>query len=117
QGFSVSPKISMELSGFYQSKGLYGISVMKAFGQLNYGAVYKFPKADANLKFGVDDIFSTMKFNFEQNSEILGYEAKMNLNMQRRIFKLTYSKNFGNKQVKAKRNRTTASDAERQRVK
>ncbi len=117
QGFTISPKVSMELSGFYQSKGLYGIAVMKAFGQLNYGVVYKFPKADANLKFGVDDIFSTMKFNFEQNSKIQGYEAFMNLNMQRRIFKLTYSKNFGNKEVKAKRNRSTASETERQRVK
>lgn len=116
QSFTLSKNLSMELSGFYQSKGLYGISVMKAYGMVNFGTQIKFPKSNSNLKFGVNDIFSTMKFNFENNSDVLGYQAAMNLNMQRRIFKVTFSQNFGNNLLKSKRNRGTASDAERQRV-
>lgn len=89
---------------------------MKAYGMVNFGTQIKFPKSNSNLKFGVNDIFSTMKFNFENNSDVLGYQAAMNLNMQRRIFKVTFSQNFGNNLLKSKRNRVTASDAERQRV-
>ncbi len=114
--FTLSKNINMELSGFYQSKGLFGIAVLKPFGQLNFGTQFKFPKSNSNLKLGVDDIFSTMKFKFENNSDILGYQAYINLNMQRRLFKITFSQNLGNKKLKEKRNRNTASDAERQRV-
>ena len=114
--FTLSKNINMELSGFYQSKGLFGIAVLKPLGQLNFGTQFKFPKSNSNLKLGVDDIFSTMKYNFENNSDILGYQAYMNLNMQRRLFKITFSQNLGNKKLKEKRNRNTASDAERKRV-
>ncbi|MES2796104.1 MAG: outer membrane beta-barrel protein, partial [Bacteroidota bacterium] len=116
QSFTVSKNVSMELSGFYQSKSLFGIAVMKSFGQINLGTQFKMPKSNSDLKLGVDDIFSTMKFNFENISEALGYNAYINLNMQRRLFKITYSKNFGNTILKAKRARATASDAERKRV-
>ncbi len=106
----------MELSGFYQSKGIFGIAIMKSYGQINFGTQFKMPKSNASLKLGVDDIFSTMKFKFVNVSEALNYNAYINLNMQRRLFKITYSKNFGNTILKAKRARATASDAERKRV-
>ncbi len=116
QSFTLNKKVSMELSGFYQSKGLLGISIMKSFGQLNFGTQFKMPKSNSSLRLGVDDIFSTMKFNYETKSDALGYNVYMNLNMQRRLFKITYSKNFGNTILKAKRARITASEAERKRV-
>ena len=116
QGFKVSERVNMELSGFYQSKSLAGVSVMKPFGQLNYGLSLALPASNASLKFGIDNIFSSMIFRMVSDSEELGYSSNTRLEMQKRILKLTYSRSFGNSKVKASRKRSTASETERQRV-
>jgi hypothetical protein len=67
QSFTLPKKVSIELSGWYQSKGLFGASLVKAFGQLNAGIQKKFIKHNSSLKFGVDDIFSTMKWGWTFN--------------------------------------------------
>ena len=116
QSFKISNRVDMELSGFYQSRSLDGIAVMKPVGQLNYGVSWSFPKSNASLKFGIDNMFSTMKFTKVNNDDELSYRSTATLDMIKRIMKITYSQSFGNSKVKASRNRTTASETERQRV-
>lgn len=116
QSFKISARLNMELSGFYQSRSLDGIAVMKPLGQLNYGVSWTFPKSNASLKFGIDNMLYTMKFRKVNNADELGYKSTATLDMVKRIMKLTYTQSFGNSKLKASRNRTTASETERQRV-
>jgi hypothetical protein len=117
QSFTLPKNFAIELSGFYQSPGLFGASLAKAYGQLNAGIQKKFIRNNSSLKFGVDDIFSTMKWRWTFDLPKENFYTNTNIQLSRRIFKLTYSKNFGNKALKDKRTRITASEEERLRVK
>ena len=117
QSFTLPQNFGIELSGFYQSRALFGASVSKPFGQLNAGVQKKFIKYNSSLKLGVDDMFSSMNIraNFDLPKE--NFYTYTRFQISRRIFKLTYSKSFGNKLLKDKRARVTASEEERRRVK
>ncbi|MDQ6609083.1 MAG: outer membrane beta-barrel family protein, partial [Bacteroidota bacterium] len=117
QSFNLPKNFGIELSGFYQSKGLFGAALSQPFGQLNVGIQKKLTKSYSSLKFGVDDIFSSMnvKSNFDLPEE--NFYTFSRFLIGRRIFRLTYTKSFGNKLLKEKRTRVTASEEERLRVK
>ena len=117
QTFALPKKFAAEISGFFQSPSLFGATKTKAFGQLNVGVQKKFIKNNSSLRFGVDDIFTSMRFrfNFEVPSE--NFYTDGSLLFSKRIFKLTYTTNFGNKMLKDKRERITASEEEKRRVK
>ncbi len=114
QSFTLTKNINFECSGFFQSPSLMGISKGKSFGMLNVGIQKKFE--NSSLKFGVDDIFSSMKWIMTIDLPEENIYTKTDLQFSRRIFKLTYTQSFGNKILKAKRNRSTASDDVQQRV-
>jgi hypothetical protein len=117
QSFTLPKNFGIELSGFYQSNGLFGASLSKAFGQLNAGIQKKFIKNNSSLKLGVDDIFSTMNLRSTFNLPEENFYTDFRIQISQRIFKLTYTKSFGNKALKVKRTRITASEEERLRVK
>ena len=117
QNFTLPNNFGIELSGFYQSEALFGVSLSKPFGQLNAGLQKKFIKSNSSLKLGVDDMFSTMNFKSSFDLPQENFYTFNRFQVSRRIFKLTYSKNFGNKMLKAKRARITASEEERLRIK
>ncbi len=117
QSFTLPKNFGIELSGFYQSKGLFGASVTQPFGQLNAGVQKKFENSNSSLKLGVDDIFSSMNIRSRFDLPEENFYTFNRFQISRRIFKLTYTKNFGNKLLKEKRARITASEEERGRVK
>ncbi|MFT3750729.1 MAG: TonB-dependent receptor [Agriterribacter sp.] len=114
QTFTLPAKYSIELSGFYTSKSLAGISMMKPFGKLSIAVQKKFN--NSSLKFIADDVFSTMVFKIKADDPAINFYGTNELRMLKRIFKLTYTASFGNKILKQKRDRTTASEEERKRV-
>jgi hypothetical protein len=116
QSFTLPKQYSAELSGFFQSPGLFGIAKVRSFGLLNLAFQKKFPKSSSALKLGVDDLFSSMVFRVESGSPADELYTSGRLQFSKRFFKLTFSQNFGNKILKDKRARGTASDAERARV-
>ncbi|MFT4016749.1 MAG: outer membrane beta-barrel family protein [Agriterribacter sp.] len=114
QNFTLPEKFSVELSGFYTSKSLAGISMMKPFGKLSIAVQKKFN--NSSLKFMADDVFSTMVFRISADDPAINFYGTTDLRMLKRIFKLTYTASFGNKILKQKRDRITASEEERKRV-
>jgi hypothetical protein len=116
QNFTLPKDYSLEFSGFYQSASFVGFSIIRPFGALNFGAQKKLMNNSGSLRFNVTDIFNTIK--------IRGYvdQPKHNLVSNRvmqfvpRTFTLTYTKNFGSKQLKARKARSTGSEDERRRV-
>ncbi len=117
QSFTLPKNFGIELSGFYQSKALFGAAVSQPFGQLNAGVQKRFIKSNSSLKFGVDDIFSTMNIRSRFDLPEEAFYTFSRFQISRRIFKLTFTKSFGNKLLKEKRARITASEEERLRVK
>ena len=117
QSFTLPKRYAFEISGFFQSPTLFGAAETKSIWQLNAGLQKKFIKNNASLRFGVDDIFTSMRFRYKFDVPAENFYTDGSILFSKRIFKLTYTQNFGNKILKEKRYRITASEEEKRRVK
>ena len=116
QNFKLPKDFSIELSGFYRSGGLFGRSIFKSIYTVNCGIQKKISEKAGSLRFGVDNIFNSLKFKANQNYPEHNLISQANLVFANRNFKLTYTCKFGNSVLKSQRNRTTGSEEERGRV-
>ncbi len=115
QSFTLPKKFSAELSGFFQSRSfIFGGSKIKAFGEINAAVQKKFN--NSSLSVGVDNIFNSMDFRLTYAIPEQHFESNSAFIFLHRVYKLTWTQNFGNKALKDKRNRITASEEERGRV-
>ncbi|MCV9385054.1 TonB-dependent receptor family protein [Reichenbachiella ulvae] len=120
--FSLPWDMSMEWSGFYNSKHYYGSMKAKGFGQVNFGINKNFKDNWGSLQFTINDVFQTLQYQNQygaltkeaydgQFNVIYEPEAKVN-----RIYRLTYSKTFGSNNIKGKKQRKAGANEERSRV-
>ncbi|MEO5564923.1 MAG: outer membrane beta-barrel protein [Chitinophagaceae bacterium] len=113
QSFKLNDKISIDLSAFYQSADLSGLNMRKPFGTVDFGIQHKIK--NGKLIFGVTDIFVTSRgiihFSVPENSLVGGRRMLFT----QRLFKLTYTRSFGNSKLESKR-RVDNSEEERKRV-
>jgi hypothetical protein len=107
---------TVELSGFMQTPTLFGIYRIGLFGFLNVGLQKKF-KDNSSLRANLDDVFSSKQFQLTADRPAQFYYTSTEINFSRRIVKLTYTRNFGKKELKDKRDRRTGSEEESGRVK
>jgi hypothetical protein len=117
QSFTLPAGFSAEISGFYQSRSPFGIAYMKAFGTLNIGLQKKLLNDKGNFRLTVDDLFWTNRLTIISDYPELNLKSDIvGLFSEPRVVRLTYSRNFGNKNVKATQHRSTGSEEERKRV-
>lgn len=113
QKFSLPKKFTAEISGFYQSKQLWGVLKMKGFGGVNFGLEKKFE--NSQLRLAVTDIFNTSKWKMRA----LIPESNLNTNtlvdFETRVVRMTYSVSFGNRKLKVKKRSATGSEEEQRR--
>lgn len=109
-------KISIELSGFYQSKSLMGGLYLNPMSQVNLGVQKVFSNNRGTLKFTFNDMFLGSNLDISQSVEENNFQYHAFFRMSARIYRLTYSLNFGNKKLKKARARSTSSEEERKRV-
>jgi hypothetical protein len=112
--FTLSKSVSAELSGWINTPLVYGVFKMKSQGSVDFGISKKF-KNGAKLKFSVRDIFKTS--NFRANVDDNGLIMRVRNDQEPRRANISFSTPFGNKEVKAARNRKTATEEEMGRVK
>ena len=117
QNFTLPRNYSMELSGFYMSKGLFGAAVINSRGVVNFGVQKKFGDNKSRLRVAVDNIFDGGEFSGVTDIPSENVFSSINIRFMFRTFKATYTYNFGNNKLKDKRSRSTASDEEQGRVK
>ncbi|MCB0598388.1 MAG: TonB-dependent receptor [Lewinellaceae bacterium] len=107
---------SAEVVGFYQTRGLFGAAKFLPIGALNIGIQKKFNGNAGTLRFGVDDLLNSLRWRGKSNFPEYNLVSSFEADFSQRTFKLTYSRNFGNEQLKRQRQRATGSEEERGRV-
>lgn len=114
--FTLPLGINAEISGWYSSPSIWGGTFkMEQMWGLDAGVQKRFLKGKANLKLSVNDVFYSQKWNGTSNFG--GLYMQVNGRGDSRRFRVNFSYNFGNDQVKSARNRSTGLDDEKGRVK
>ncbi|KAA5548255.1 outer membrane beta-barrel protein [Adhaeribacter rhizoryzae] len=114
--FKLPDNYFIELSGFYKSRALHGIWELHPSGSLNIGIQKKLNQEKGTLAFNITDVFWTSQFKVSANYPASNLDALLLFKYEPRVVRLTYSRNFGNKNVKAIKQRVTGSEEERKRV-
>jgi hypothetical protein len=114
--FSLPKSYTIELRGLAQSGGLFGIYRLNAYGTMDLGVQKKFADNKSILRINVNDFWGAPILRPSVNIPEQNLVAGARLQFANRFFRLTFTRSFGDKQVKSTRVRTTASDEERQRV-
>lgn len=114
--------VSMELSGFFNGDHYYGTMDAKGFGMLDMGFKKDLKRNGGTIQLAITDVLKTMRYSnitggltreaFDSYAEVDFYpESKNN-----RIFRLTYSRSFGNSQGKGRKERKSKSEEEKARI-
>jgi outer membrane receptor protein involved in Fe transport len=116
QSFKLPKDIGLEISGYYYSPIIFGITKSEPFGALNAGLEKKLPNDMGTLRFNVQDILQTSAWRSTANIPENNILINASFRFQNRNFRLTYTKNFGNNKLKTARQRKGGSEDEQQRV-
>jgi iron complex outermembrane receptor protein len=104
-----------ELTGFYNAPTVHmGTFRAKSMWGIDAGIQKQLMKGKATIKASVSDIFRTLRFRGE--NEFAGQKSNFTSQWESRQLKLNFTYRFGNSQVKAAKQRSTAADEEAKRV-
>jgi hypothetical protein len=116
QSFKLPKDFSVEVSGFYQSAALFSIYTINSFGALDLGLQKKFNDGKRTFRFSGTNVLNSLKFTPTVNRPEQNLVSLAKLQFSFPTYSITYTQSFGNSKVKGKRERTTGSEEERQRV-
>lgn len=114
--FRIIKGFTGELSGFYMSPLLWGVSKSKALYSVSAGVQLKSKNEKHTFSLNLNDIFKTSIYSFSSDIPELNIHNRGRLDFEPRVLRFTYSHNFGSKKVKTERKRETGSEEERKRV-
>lgn len=114
--FRIFKGVTAELSGFYMSPSLWGVSKSKALYTVSAGVQVKSKNEKHIFSLNLNDVFKTSIYSFSSNIPELNIHNRGRLDFEPRVLRFTYSHNFGSKKVKTERKRETGSEEERKRV-
>ena len=83
---------------------------------LNFAVQKKWKDNSQSLVLAVENIFNSFRFRTSLAVPGQNIESRGDYLFTQRWYKVTWTQRFGNKVLKDKRNRKTASDEERKRV-
>ncbi|MBT8271485.1 MAG: outer membrane beta-barrel family protein, partial [Bacteroidia bacterium] len=114
--FKISENLSAELSGFYNGAGFFGNARYDAIYAMNFGIEQKLGDRWGTLKFAINDFLDSLEFRGGTNLPDQNFSTRNLFDFSNRSFILTYTRNFGNKELRSARNRETGSEEERRRI-
>ncbi len=112
--FTLPKDFTVELSGRYMSKSIYGMLNMNARGSVDVGMQKQFFDKKATLKLSVSDVFATQKFRYTAQYENINLAGCENYDSRRA--NLTFTWRFGRTDIKAARQRSTGLEEETSRA-
>lgn len=104
-----------QISGFYQSKIIWGIFNLDPRWTLDMGISKSIWQGKGSIRFNVNDIFNTNQTYVQVNQGTMNLDIENIRESRRANITLTY--NFGNNEMKPARRRRTATEEEQNRVK
>lgn len=116
QSFKLPKNYSVELTGFYQSGGLFGIYKRGAMTSVILGVQKKFGPKGGTMQLNVSDFTGPPHLKFSVDAPEHNLVSNGNIRFSVTTLKLTYTRKFGLQTVKGSRSRKTGSEEERQRV-
>lgn len=105
----LSKDIAIEVSGFYQSKSLFGVSTFLPYGSLNAGIQKKFGTA-GTLKLSMDDIVYTNTWRIRTCLPENDLDSNIYYDWHNQFIRLTYSMNIGNSGLRSVKIRSGSSE-------
>ncbi|MFY0686732.1 MAG: TonB-dependent receptor [Cyclobacteriaceae bacterium] len=114
--------ISLEVSGFYNSDNYYGSMDAEGFGMMNAGLKRDLGNNRGSLQFTVTDVLKTMQYENQYGALTPeAYNSQFHVIFQpesrnNRIFRLTYSKRFGNSKLRNARGNGNSSGEAKSRI-
>lgn len=115
QTFSLGKNYTAEVSGWFNGKGMEGTWNKNAMGSLDIGLQKRFLHEKASIKITATDVLRTTRF--KGGSNYGGIDLAINQQNENQTVRVNFNYRFGNSQVKAARQRKTASDSEGSRIK
>ncbi len=113
--FTINKLWSAELSGWFNSAQQYGFYKVQPMGSFSLGLQRKVLDGKGSFKLNISDPFWLAKFN--GRAQFQDIDLKVNSRWENRRVSLTFSYRFGNQNVKAARQRDSATSGEQGRVK
>lgn len=113
--FTLPYTTTLEASMNYNSKNIYGQIKARAQYAVNFGIRKSFWSKRADVRFSVNDIFATNRFYGTVNTT--GVIVLSTNKSTSRSVGINFTYKFGNTNVKSARNRSTATEDERNRIK
>ncbi|HMO39607.1 MAG TPA: TonB-dependent receptor [Saprospiraceae bacterium] len=104
-----------ELSGFYNSAGVYGMFEAQPQYAIDAGLFKSLWNGKGNLKLSMSDIFFTNRWQVAVRQDNIN--ANVRGQFESRRVSLTYTQKFGNNEIKPARQRRTATEEEQGRAK
>ncbi len=112
--FVLGKGLTGELAGWYNSAGLYGFFRSQPMGGFSLGVQKQLFNKKGNVKVNVNDPLWLNRFRGRTEFEQINF--RIHSRWESRVARVTFTYNFGNQQVKAARQRTTGTEAERNRA-
>ncbi len=103
-----------EISGYYQSKLVWGLFEVQPQYSIDLGISKRIMDGNGSIKFGVNDIFRTQVGNVDVMQDDIDLQVNEFRDSRRASVSFTY--NFGNKKVKQARRRKSATADESSRI-
>ena len=116
QTFTLPKDISLELTGDYNSTGLFGVYKVQPYGELNVGVQKKLVKQRSTIRLNAYNILNTMVFKPAVDLPEQNLVASGKLVFSYPSFRVTFTHNFGNDKVKQQRDRPSGNEEEKSRV-
>lgn len=115
QTFQINSTLNAELTAIYHSSQVYGTYAVKPLYGIDLGISKSFANNRANVKIAANDVFNLQKARI--SSAIPMQDYRLYQKPESRVFRLTFSYNFGSTLIKAMRDRLNGAEAEQSRVK
>src|SRR5690606_12602388 len=115
QTFTFGKGVSVEISGFFQSKSLAGLLVRKPYSSLNVGIQKELEGNKGTFKLSGEDLLWTQTFSFSNSNAALGFYSDLDIKRTSQLVRLTFSQNFGSRDIKSAK-KDTGAEEERLRV-
>ncbi|QNK64437.1 TonB-dependent receptor [Pedobacter sp. PAMC26386] len=113
--FTINSSVNAELSANYESSQVFGTYIAKPIYGIDLGISKSFASKKTNIKFSVNDPFNTRRINIKSAIPLQNYN--LNQKQESRVFRLSFSYNFGRSSIKKVRERSNSSAGEQNRVK